>query len=46
VATGNGFVDAARRAQALLGIGAVEVSNEPSQLADLTIVVGKDFDKG
>jgi len=43
VATGNAFVDAARRAQALLGIGAVEVSNEPSQLADVTIVVGKDF---
>ena len=43
VATGNEFVDAARRAQALLGVGAVEVSNEPSQLADLTIVVGKDF---
>ncbi|HXY73227.1 MAG TPA: LytR C-terminal domain-containing protein [Actinomycetota bacterium] len=43
VATGNGFVDAARRAQTLLGKGEVEVSGEPSQLADVTIVVGKDF---
>jgi hypothetical protein len=43
VATGDANVAAARQARQILGIGVVKVSNQPSSLADVTVVVGKDF---
>jgi hypothetical protein len=36
-------VEAARRAQAALGVGEVTVSKVPSGIGDVMIVVGKDF---
>jgi len=42
-ATGNAFVDDARRARNALGVGVVQVTRVPSGLADVTIVVGEDF---
>jgi len=42
-AQGSAFVPAARDAQAILRVGKVELSNPPSSLSDLTIVVGDDF---
>jgi hypothetical protein len=43
VASGDGFVAAAQQARKILGIGSVRVSNQPTSLADVTIVVGKDL---
>jgi hypothetical protein len=43
VAMGPAHVGDARRARAALGVGTVEVAQVPSGLADVTIVVGKDF---
>ena len=43
VATGDANVAAARQARQILGVGVVKVSNQPSSLADVTVVVGKDF---
>jgi LytR cell envelope-related transcriptional attenuator len=43
VATGDAYIPAARQASDLLGIGIVKVSDQPTSVADVTIVVGKDF---
>jgi hypothetical protein len=42
-ATGTANAQAARRARQALGVGVVRVSPVPSGLADVTIVVGRDF---
>jgi hypothetical protein len=42
-ATEEGFADEAERAREALGVGEVAVSQVPSGLADITIVVGRDF---
>jgi LytR cell envelope-related transcriptional attenuator/LytR_cpsA_psr family len=42
-AIGNEHIDDANRAKDALGVGAVRVSQVPSGLADVTIVVGRDF---
>jgi LytR cell envelope-related transcriptional attenuator len=44
VASSPDFVDDARRARRLLGIGRVYLSGMPTYLADVTIIVGKDFE--
>ena len=46
IASGDEHVDAARRAQEALGVGEVQVTRVPSGLADVTIVVGKDYGRG
>jgi hypothetical protein len=43
LATGEEHVDDAREARRILGVGVVRVSQVPSGLADVTIVVGRDF---
>ena len=43
IASGRANEQAAARARAALGVGSVEVSQVPSGLADVTIIVGKDF---
>jgi hypothetical protein len=43
VASGDSFVAAARQARQILGVGSVRVSDQPTSLADVTIVVGKDL---
>ena len=42
-ATEGEFADEAQRVRELLGVGRVVVSQVPSGLADITIVVGRDF---
>jgi hypothetical protein len=42
-ANGVGNEDAAKRARQALGVGRVRVSQVPSGIGDITIVVGKDF---
>jgi hypothetical protein len=42
-ATAGEFADEAERVRELLGVGRVVVSQVPSGLADITIVVGRDF---
>jgi hypothetical protein len=42
-ATEESFADEAERAREALGVGEVAVSQVPSGLADITIVVGRDF---
>lgn len=46
IASGEEHVGAARRAQEALGVGEVQVTRVPSGLADVTIVVGKDYGRG
>ena len=46
IASGDEHVDAARRVQEALGVGEVQVTRVPSGLADVTIVVGKDYGRG
>lgn len=46
IASGDEHVGAARRAQEALGVGEVQVTRVPSGLADVTIVVGKDYGRG
>jgi hypothetical protein len=43
-ATGTEHMADAERARTALGLGVIQVSQVPSGLADVTIVVGKDFD--
>jgi hypothetical protein len=43
IASGAANEEEAARARAALGVGSVEVSRVPSGLADVTIIVGKDF---
>jgi LytR cell envelope-related transcriptional attenuator/cell envelope-related transcriptional attenuator-like protein len=43
VAAGDGFVAAARQVGSLLGVGKVYVGSQPTGIADVTIVVGRDF---
>ena len=43
VASGNGFVAAAQQARKILGVGSVKVSDQPTSLADVTILAGKDL---
>jgi hypothetical protein len=43
IASGADHEQEAARARAALGVGSVEVSQVPSGLADVTIIVGKDF---
>ena len=43
IASGADHEQDAARARAALGVGSVEVSQVPSGLADVTIIVGKDF---
>jgi hypothetical protein len=42
-ATGDDHLDDANRAKQALGVGDVQVTQVPSGLADVTIVVGRDF---
>lgn len=44
LATGDAHVEEARLVRDLLGVGVVKVSQVPSGLGDVTIVVGKDFE--
>jgi LytR cell envelope-related transcriptional attenuator/LytR_cpsA_psr family len=46
IASGDEHLDAARRVQEALGVGEVQVTRVPSGLADVTIVVGKDYGRG
>lgn len=43
IANGDGNLEAARAARKALGVGKVGVSQVPSGIGDITIVVGKDF---
>jgi hypothetical protein len=43
VASGDENVAAATQAQKVLGVGTVKVSDQPTSLSDVTIIVGKDF---
>lgn len=43
IATGDAHQADAERAQKALGVGTVEVSQVPSGVAEVTVVVGKDF---
>ncbi len=45
VASGDENVAAATQAQKVLGVGTVKVSDQPTSLSDVTIIVGKDFSK-
>ena len=44
LATGDAHVEEARLVRDLLGVGVVKVSQVPSGLGDVTIIVGKDFE--
>jgi hypothetical protein len=44
IASDDDSVEAARAAQEALGVGLVEVAQVPSGVAEVTIVVGKDFE--
>jgi hypothetical protein len=43
IASSRGDLDAAQRAQSLLGAGEISVGSQPTGLADVTVVVGEDF---
>jgi hypothetical protein len=43
IAGGDEHVADARRARRALGVGELGVTEVPSGLADITIVIGKDF---
>jgi hypothetical protein len=43
VANGNGAIEDARRIREALGVGRVGVSQVPSGIGDITIIVGEDF---
>jgi LytR cell envelope-related transcriptional attenuator len=43
IANGTAREQAAERAREALGVGSIQVSQVPSGLADVTIIVGKDF---
>jgi hypothetical protein len=43
VASSSEFLPAAHRAQRLLGVGSVYRTDQPTYLADVTVIVGKDF---
>jgi hypothetical protein len=43
VASSSEFLAAAHRAQRLLGVGSVYRTDQPTFLADVTVIVGKDF---
>jgi hypothetical protein len=43
VASGDENVAAATQAQKVLGVGTVKVTDQPTSLSDVTIIVGKDF---
>ncbi|MGH2711165.1 MAG: LCP family protein [Actinomycetota bacterium] len=43
IASSKGDIDAAERAKELLEAGEVSVGNQPAGLADVTVVVGRDF---
>jgi hypothetical protein len=43
VATSRDFLDDAHRAQRLLGVGKVYLGTQPTYLADVFVIVGKDF---
>jgi hypothetical protein len=46
IASGDEHVDEAALARNALGVGEVQVTKVPSGLADVTIVIGKDFGRG
>ena len=46
IASGDEHIDEATRARDALGVGEVQVTKVPSGLADVTIVIGKDFGRG
>jgi hypothetical protein len=46
IASGDEHLEAAQRVQEALGVGEVQVTRVPSGLADVTIVVGKDYGRG
>ena len=46
IASGVDLLGAANEVQALIGVGRVYVGDQPTGLADITIVVGKDFSQG
>jgi hypothetical protein len=46
VASDDSFLSKASQVQAILGVGSVYVGPESSGVADITIVVGKDFKAG
>ncbi len=46
VASRDSFLPAAREAAKLLGVGKVYVGSQPTGIADITIVVGRDFRSG
>jgi hypothetical protein len=43
IASSRGDIEAAERAMTLLGAGEVSLGNQPAGLADVTVVVGRDF---
>jgi hypothetical protein len=43
VASGEANLAAAEQAQKVLGVGTVKVTDQPTSLSDVTIIVGKDF---
>ena len=43
IASSRADLDAAQRAQALLDAGEISLGNQPTGLADVTVVVGEDF---
>lgn len=43
IASSRGDLEAAERAQSLLDAGEISVGNQPTGLADVTVVVGEDF---
>jgi hypothetical protein len=45
VASGDAFLLEAQQAATVLGVGRVRVSDQPTEVADLTILVGKDLSR-
>jgi hypothetical protein len=43
IASSRADLEAAQRAQSLLGAGEISLGNQPTGLADVTVVVGEDF---
>jgi hypothetical protein len=43
IASSRGDLEAAERAKELLGAGEISLGNQPAGLADVTVVVGRDF---
>jgi hypothetical protein len=46
IASGDDHVDEATRVRQALGVGEVQITKVPSGLADVTIVIGKDYGRG